>query len=124
MTPLCEIVILGLGGERMQVSRALILIILTLMWASPTSAQALITGVVTALYASPGSQALDPRQCTFFQVNNAQPWFAIPLNDPGYESELIIIRDSFEFQHVIGFTTFWASPCGSYAYDLYVGTPN
>jgi len=110
----------------MRVSRALIVIILALMYASPTSAQTLITGVVTVLYASPGNQALDSRQCTFFEVNNAQPWYAIPLNDPGYESELIIIRDSFEFQHVIGFVTSPAYPvCGcASAYDLYAGTPN
>jgi hypothetical protein len=109
-----------------QVSRIKIVIILTLMYASPTSAQTLITGVVTVLYASPGSQPLDPRQCTFFQVNNAEPWYAIPLNDPGYESELIIIRDSFEFQHVIGFVTYPAYPvCGADpAYDLFVGTPH
>jgi hypothetical protein len=96
------------------------------MYASPTSAQTYITGVVTALYASPGSQALDSRQCTFFQVNNAQPWYAISLNDPGYESELIIIRDSFEFQHAIGFATYPAYPvCGSASVSgLFAGTPN
>jgi hypothetical protein len=104
-----------------------VLLALTLsLFASSTSAQTPISGVVTALYASPGSQAFDPRQCTFFQVNNALQWYAIPLNDPGYESELIILRDSFEFQRVIGFWTYSAYPvCGSAsAFDLYAGTPN
>ena len=92
-------------GERIKIFRLLIGLILSLL-ASSTSAQTIISGVVTALYASPGSQTFDPRQCTFFQVNNAGTWYAIPLNDPGYESELIILRDSFEFQRVIGFTTY------------------
>ena len=74
-------------GERIKIFRLLIGLILSLL-ASSTSAQTIISGVVTALYASPGSQTFDPRQCTFFQVNNAGPWYAIPLNDPGYESEL------------------------------------
>jgi hypothetical protein len=108
----------------MQVYLKLFVIIFTLTYANHTSAQTLITGVVTVLFASPGSQAFDSRQCTFFQVNNAEPWYAIPLNDPGYESELFIIRDSFQFQHVIGFWTSPAYPvCGlSSAYDLFAGT--
>jgi hypothetical protein len=82
-----------------------------------------VTGPVTALYTSPG-QIFDTRNCTFFQVNNSQPWYAIPFSDPGYEGELIILRDSFEFSRNITFATDPAIPtCGlASAFDLFVGT--
>ena len=100
------------------------LTILLSLFASSALAQTEVTGTVTVLYASPGNQTFDSRQCTFFQVNSAEPWYAIPFTDPGYESELILLRDSFEFGRPLTFTTYpGALTCGWFsAFDLYMGT--
>ena len=94
------------------------------LFASSSFAQTEVSGTVSVLYASPGSDFLDPRKCTFFQINNADPWYAIPFSDPGYESELILLRDSYIFGRTLNFTTYPGAPtCGwSSAYDIYIGT--
>jgi len=87
-------------------------------------AQSQVSGKVTVLYAPPG-QAYDSRKCTFFQMNGGKNWYAIPFNDPGYESELILLRDSFLSGQTLTFVTeAIATTCGWFpAYDLYMGTP-
>jgi|SRR5271170_2812466 len=93
------------------------------LFASSAFAQTEVSGPVTVLYASPGNQMLDSRQCTFFQINSAKPWYGIPFSDPGYESELILLRDSFGSGRPLSFTTYpGALACGVYAaFDLYMG---
>ena len=92
-----------------------------LVFGLPIAAMAQIPGPVTVIYASPGS-AGDTRQCTFFQINNAKPWYAVPLSDAGYESEMIILRDSFEFTKPISFEV-GPAVCGVItAVNLFIGT--
>jgi hypothetical protein len=100
------------------------LIVVLSLFAGSVFAQTVVSGTVTVLFASPGNQAFDSRQCTFFQINNVEPWYAISISDPGYESELILLRDSFEFSRPLSFLTYsGAQTCGWFpAYDLYIGT--
>jgi hypothetical protein len=94
-----------------------------MMAAVPAVAQVDVSGPVTVLFSSPASSATDSRPCTFFQINAALPWYGIALSDPGYESELILLRDSLESQIPLTFTTYsGAVNCGAaIAYDLYLG---
>jgi hypothetical protein len=60
-------------------------------------------------------QAPDTRPCAFFQVNNAPPWYAIPMTDPGFAQEYELMLSAYMSGFAVTFpTTMPITNCSSF----------
>jgi hypothetical protein len=60
-------------------------------------------------------QSPDNRPCAFFQVNNAQPWYAIPMSDIAFAQEYETMLSAYMSGFAVTFrTTTPQTSCSSF----------
>jgi hypothetical protein len=72
-------------------------------------------------------QAPGAKPCAFFQVNNAGPWYAIPMSDPSFPQEYELMLSAYMSGFAVTFVTTTAQTnCASYygTSQLQLGTGN
>ena len=88
-----------------------------------TTAHADGNGQVTIYYVGAGN-ALDNRQCLFFQTNSGHTWYAVPLSDPNYSLEASVVLYAFSSGSNLGFAVGGSACQTPQVYSLYLGTPS
>jgi hypothetical protein len=95
------------GALDMKITKALFG--LTLLATASSPAYAVGPFQVTAFFAP------DSRPCAFFQVNNATPWYAIPMSDKGFVQEYELVLSAYMSGFAIQFgTTTPQTSCSSF----------